>query len=364
MSTTLLPPTMEAQVLHAFNTPYTLSTLPIPTPTERDILLRVGAAGFCHTDAVFASGLMSQKLPRIGSHEFAGTAVALGPNVDTSKIQLGMRVGSFGRAYRPCGSCWECRNNGDEEDGYSAFCPKAGNLGLTEDGGFAEYVCVDSRQVAPIPGQLSFVDTAPLMCAGYTIYSAFKKCNLPSGARVGVIGCGGGLGHLALQFGIKMGYQLVGIDNQDATLRLARDLNTGAAIFDARVTQPDEVLAHIHGGEGRANAERGLEAVLILPESQKAFDYGFQLLKNHGLGVVVSFPAQGLSFSARNMVFRQLQLVGILPGRQSSMREMLKFTAEHDVRSVTKTYPLAKLNDLVEEYHKCLGGKLVVDMSL
>ena len=355
---------MKAQVLHAFNTPYKLSTLPIPNPTQKDILLRVGAAGFCHTDAVFASGLMSQNLPRIGSHEFAGTVVALGPDVDTNRFQPGMRVGSFGRAYRPCGSCWECRNNGDEEEGYSAFCPKAGNLGLTVDGGFEEFVCVDSRQVAPIPEQLSFVDTAPLMCAGYTIYSAYKKCDLAAGARVGVIGCGGGLGHLALQFGVKMGYQLVGIDNQDATLRLARDLNTGAAIYDARATQPEEVLAHIHGGEGKANAERGLDAVLILPESQKAFDYGLQLPRNHGLGVVVSFPAQGFNFSARDMVFRQIQLVGILPGRQSNMREMLRFAAEHGVRAVTKTYPLAKLNDLVEEYHKGLGGKLVVDMTL
>lgn len=275
-----------------------------------------------------------------------------------------MRVGSFGRAYRPCGSCWECENNGDEENGYSAFCPKAGNLGLTEDGGFEEYVRVDSRQVTPIPEQLSFVDTAPLMCAGYTIYSAFKKCEMPAGAKVGVIGCGEGLGHLALHFGVKMGYQRLGIDNRDATLRLARHLDTGAEIYDARATQPNEVLAHIHGGEGKANAERGLDAVLILPESQKAFDYGFQLLKNHGLGVVVSFPAQGFNFPARDMVFRQIQLVGILPGRQSNMREMLRFAAEHGVRAVTKTYPLAKLNDLVEQYHKRLGGKLVVNMSL
>ena len=141
-------------------------------------------------------------------------------------------------------------------------------------------------------------------------------------------------------------------------------MNTEVAIYDARATQPEQVLADIHGGEGTANTERGLDAVLILLESQKAFDYGFQLPRNHGLGVVVSFPAQGINFSARDMVFRQIQLVGIISGRQSNMWEMLRFAAKHGVRAVAKTYPLANLNDLVEKYHKCLGGKLVVEMAL
>ena len=93
------------------------------------------------------------------------------------------------------------------------------------------------------------------------------------GVRVGIIGCGGGLGHLGLQFGTAMGYQMVGIDNQDPTLKLARHLDTGASIFDARVTDPEDVLTQIDGGEVKEQSERGLEAVFILPESQRAFDY-------------------------------------------------------------------------------------------
>ncbi|KAK3173259.1 hypothetical protein OEA41_006588 [Lepraria neglecta] len=97
--------------------------------SPRKGLLLADAAGFCHTDAVFARGLMSRDLPSVSSHEFASTAVALGPSVDpNSPVKVGTRVGSFGRAYRPCGSCRECRNNGDEEEGYSAYCPRAKNL--------------------------------------------------------------------------------------------------------------------------------------------------------------------------------------------------------------------------------------------
>jgi D-arabinose 1-dehydrogenase-like Zn-dependent alcohol dehydrogenase len=362
MAPASVPKTMKAQVLHAFNAPYELSTLPVPgPPTGKDILLRVRAAGFCHTDAVFASGAMGQKLPLVGSHEFSGEVVALGDDVD---LQVGARVGSFGRAYKPCGTCWACRNNDGDEKGYSKFCPAAGNLGLTVNGGFQEYAIVDSRQVAVLPEELDFVEAAPLMCAGYTMYCAFRKLDLKNGIRVGIIGCGGGLGHLGLQFGTAMGYQMVGIDNQDPTLKLARGLDTGASIFDARVTDPEDVLTQIDGGEVKEQSERGLEAVFILPESQRAFDYGFRLLRNNGVCMVVSFPTQGFHFSARDVVFRGIKIMGLIPGGQSMMRDMLTFAAEHGVRAVRKTFTLVDLNELVQEYNKGEGGKLVVDMHL
>ena len=141
-------------------------------------------------------------------------------------------------------------------------------------------------------------------------------------------------------------------------------MDIGAAIFDARVTQPEDVLAQLFDDEGKASAERGVDAVLILPESQKAFDHVISLLRNHGLGVVVSFPSQEFTFSARDMVFRQIELVGMLPGRQSVMRAMLRFAAEFNVRAVSRIFSLEGLNELVVEYHGGGGGKLVVDMAL
>jgi D-arabinose 1-dehydrogenase-like Zn-dependent alcohol dehydrogenase len=362
---------MQAQVLHAFNTPYELCTLPtLGSPTGADIVIRVHAAGYCHTDSVFASGAMAQNLPLIGSHEFAGEVVSLGPDVspaNQTKLRVGTRVASFGRAYRPCGVCALCKpgDGGDgDEEGYSSFCPKAGNLGLTRNGGFAEFALADSRQVAVIPSPLSFVETAPLMCAGYTIYAAFQKLHLPKGARVGIVGCGGGLGHLGLQFGAAMGYQMIGIDNADASLKLARDLDTGAAIFDAREIEPEDVLTQIDGGEVREQLLRGLEAVFILPESQRAFDYGFKLLGRDGICMVISFPKEGFRFSARDVVFRGIKIMGLIPGGQATMRDMLRFAADHGIRAVVKTFPLAELNELVQEYNKGGGGKLVVDMAL
>lgn len=103
-----------------------------------------------------------------------------------------------------------------------------------------------------------------------------------------------------------------------------------------------------------------LDAVVILPESQKAFGYGMALLRDHLKCVVVSFPEAGFHVSARDLVFGDISVVGSLVGSNKTLREMLAFAAKHQVKAM---FPLSRLNDLVGEYRKGGGGKLVIDMS-
>ncbi|KAH8902699.1 GroES-like protein [Coniochaeta sp. PMI_546] len=370
-----LPPQMKAQFLEAFNKPYALRTVPLPTPSDpNDVLIKVDAASYCHTDAVLAAGAMPPNppsFPHVGCHEFAGTVVALAPS-SSSSWRVGDRVGVPGRSFHPCGSCFECAGEPSPEDpdadppGYSVYCPRSLNNGISGPGGFREYAVVDARQLAPIPDGMSAVDTAVLMCAGVTVYAALKRCRLQPGRRVGIMGCGGGLGHLGLQFAVKMGFKVVGVDAVDAPLRLARDVaDASVRIVDARAEQAKDVVAQIGEEDGKTDAgDKGLDAVIILPESQKAFDYGVGLLRNHGKCVVVSFPAEGFHISARDVVFRDISIVGSLVGSNKLLREMLQFAAQHDVKAKIKTFPLSGLNDLVREYNKGEGGKLVIDMSL
>ncbi|KAI1313333.1 alcohol dehydrogenase-like protein [Xylaria venustula] len=369
-----LPESMRAQFLDAFNTPYVLRSVPLPTlDSPFDILVKVDAASYCHTDAVLAAGQMQPNppnLPHVGCHEFAGTIVAL-PDDSPSTFKIGDRVGIPGRSYHPCGECFECaagptpENPDADSPGYSVHCPHAMNNGLSRDGGFREYASVDCRQLSPIPDGLSAVDAAVLMCAGVTIYKALKRCGLKPGERVGIVGCGGGLGHLGLQFGTKMGFKVLGVDNADAPLQLARDLATTARIVDARAESANEIAVELGKEDGKQDrGDMGLDSVIILPESQKAFDYGVGLLRNHGKCVVVSFPEAGFHISARDIVFRDISIVGSLVGSNKTSRDVLQFAAEHNIRAVMKTFPLSKLNSLVAEYRKGQGGKLVVDMAL
>ena len=89
-----------------------------------------------------------------------------------------------------------------------------------------------------------------------------------------------------------------------------------------------------------------------------------QITLHAGTCVVVSFPEKGFHFSARDVVFRHISIVGSLVGSNKLLREMLLFAAQHNVRARVQTFPLSKLNDLVAEYHKGQGGKLAADMTL
>jgi propanol-preferring alcohol dehydrogenase len=203
------------------------------------------------------------------------------------------------------------------------------------------------------------------MCAGVTIYNALKRCRLSPGQRVGLIGAGGGLGNLGLQFAEAMGLRTLGVDAADGPLKVAKSLGTKATIIDARTTPVDDVVQKLAAEDGKADrADTGVDAVIILPESQAGFDYGTKLLRNHGICVVVSFPEQGFQVSARDLVFRDISVIGTMLGTQSSLQEMVAFAAKHNIKAVSKTYSLERLNDLVHEYNKMEGGKLVVDMSL
>lgn len=366
--------TMLAAVLERFNEPYVLKDIPRPGPPEgHDLLIKVLAASYCHTDAVFASGAMAKDLPRIGCHEFAGEIVSLGPEVSSHLgLAEGTRVGVPGRAYHPCSSCFECTNPGKDAPGYSVYCPRAGNLGLTRDGGFQQYCLVDSRQVAPIPEGMTAVETAPLMCAGLTIWAALHHEKLRSVRKIGILGAGGGLGHLGVQFAAHLGLEIIAIDTNDQSLALLERLvgrmgpvGRQVKVVDVRKQDASAILELV-GETNSANkppTELGLEAVILLPESQRAFDTGMELLRNHGTMVVVSFPEKKLEISARDLVFRDIAVVGSLVGTNRQLREMLDFVSCHKIAAELRTFPFRQLNELVEEYHKGAGGKLVVDMT-
>ena len=161
-----------------------------------------------------------------------------------------------------------------------------------------------------------------------------------------------------------MGLKVTGVDAADGPLKLAKSVGSKATIIDARSITADEVAQQVgkeDGNQDRAN--QGLDAVIILPESQVSFDYGVKLLRNHGTCVVVSFPEAGFHVSARDLVFRDIRVIGSLLGSNSSLREMVQFAGKHGIKAVKKTFALEKLNDLVDEYNKGEGGKLVVDLT-
>jgi D-arabinose 1-dehydrogenase-like Zn-dependent alcohol dehydrogenase len=377
---------MRAQVLRAFNEPYTL-TNNHPKPEHippGDVLVRVLAASYCHTDTVYAQGVMAPAtIPRVGCHEFAGEIAGIGEGIPAAlreRLPIGTLVGVPVRSYHPCGECTECIHTKDDVQMYSVFCQKAGRMGVSIDGGFQDYVCVDARQLEPVPSPLTPIEVAPLMCAGLTIFASIQRaqheCRIRDGkcTSLAIIGAGGGLGHLGVQMAIKMGFsKIIATDTSDGALATIANV-TGAysreelnrlVTVDARKTSADKTAAeHLSASDGNRSDDTGVDAAIILPESQDAFDYMMKLLRRHGVCVVVSFPQAGFVVNPNDLVFRDIVVVGSLIGSHAQLKEMMHFAAKHGIRAQTRTFALEHLNELVEEYHQGNGGKLVVDMAL
>lgn len=300
MAASTFPDRMRAQIINAHNQPYTLTTLPVPSiDSENELLIKVEAAGYCHSDESLAHGHRKSEpktFPHVGGHELAGTVVKLpsSPSAVAKKFSVGSRVGSPGRGFGSCGSCFECTSKINAQPGYSFFCPKTLSNGFTKHGGFAEYCVVDARQCVLLPDSLSAIDAAPLMCAGVTIFQAIRRCNLVHGQRLGIVGCGGGLGHLGLQFADAMDFKVIGIDAADGPLKLAKSLSTRAQIVDARETTAEQLLSFISKEDGKSEDDRaGKILSAIQPTPQLPVDLRLW------------------AFTRHDMVYRRLKAIAI-----------------------------------------------------
>jgi len=158
-----------------------------PDPQAGELLVQVRACGICGTDRHIYHGESPARPPVILGHEFAGEVVAVGPGV--SPDWIGHRVAVDPNIY--CGRCEYCR------DGRSQLCTGLRAIGVTQDGGFAQFCVVPEAQALPVPEGLSFEEAAmaePVACCLHGIDLA----DVRAGQRVAVLG-GGAIGLILAQ---------------------------------------------------------------------------------------------------------------------------------------------------------------------
>jgi D-arabinose 1-dehydrogenase-like Zn-dependent alcohol dehydrogenase len=192
----------------------------IPTPGAGQVRIKVQACGVCHSDALTKEGLWPGiQFPRVPGHEVAGIIDELGPGITTWKPGQRVGVGWHGGQDN---TCRECRR-GDFRN-----CQNLKISGISYDGGYQEYMVAPIEALAAIPGGLSDVDAAPLLCAGITTYNALRHSGALPGDLVAVQGVGG-LGHLGIQFAHKFGYKVAAIGRGSENATLAKKL--GARVY-------------------------------------------------------------------------------------------------------------------------------------
>ena len=340
----MIPSTMRAVRLVAPGRPLEAGVVPVPAIGERDVLVRVRAAGVCHSDAHYRSGRApSTGLPLTLGHEVAGTIAATG--ADAGALRVGDRVVLHYNV--TCGHCPRCLA------GTEQFCAECTMLGHHRDGGYAEYVAVPAVNAVRLPDAIDFAPGATLMCASATSYHALRKGRLAAGESVAVVGVGG-LGQSAVQLARAFGARTVfAVDLNPERLALAAA--HGAIAIDARDGDP---VAAIRSRTGGAGVDVAVELIGLAATMRQAV----QMLGPFGRAVLVGLADQPMVLDTyRELLGKEAEIIGCNDHLRAELAPLVELarTGALDVsRVVSRTIPLdaAAINATLDALDRFADG--------
>ena len=338
--------TMKAAVVRKFKEPLAIEEVAVPTPGAGEILVKIAASGVCHTDLHAADGdwPVKPKPPFIPGHEGVGHVAAVGSGV--SHIKEGDRVG-VPWLYSACGHCRHCLG------GWETLCEAQQNSGYSVNGGFAEYVLADPNYVGRLPGKARWVEIAPILCAGVTVYKGLKTTDARPGDWVVISGIGG-LGHMAVQYARAMGLNVVAVDVDDVKLELATRLGA-SLVVNARKADPALLVKKEVGGA---------QGVLVTAVSPKAFEQAMGMVRRGGTVSLVGLPPGDFPLSIFNTVLNGITVRGSIVGTRLDLQEALDFAAAGKVKATVSTERLDNINSIFNRMRAGeIQGRIVIDFQ-
>jgi S-(hydroxymethyl)glutathione dehydrogenase/alcohol dehydrogenase len=346
---------MRAAVLARPGERLTVEEIPVPTPHEGELLLRVEACGVCHTDLHVIKGEVPFPTPAVLGHELAGEVVvaaagfAPGDRVVTSFVM-------------PCGTCRFCvagrddlcetffamnRLNGTLYDGTTRLRRADGSpLAMYSMAGLAEYVVVPATAVFHRGPTLGASEAAILGCAFFTAYGAVRhRARLVAGERVAVIGTGGvgtSIVQVAAAFGAS---QVIAVDVSDEKLRHAR-ANGATDGVNASTGDPVQAVRELSDG--------GVDVVFEAIGLPATWEQAIKLVRDGGRLVAVGIAAIGATAAIEitHVVRRSISIVGSYGGRaRADMPEVVRLAELGRIRpgaAVTQEFSLDEAADAYE----------------
>jgi propanol-preferring alcohol dehydrogenase len=338
---------MKAAILHGFAQPLSLEDVPTPTPNAGELLVKIAASGVCHSDLHIASGewdmlKRAAKFPLILGHEITGTVAAIGAGVEG--FALGDRVG-VPWLHQTCGACEYCQS------GRETLCGKQVITGVMVDGGYAEYAKAKASHTVCLPEALSFAEAAPLLCAGVTVYRAIKEAGLHPGETVAVFGVGG-LGHLAVQIGKRLGFTVGAVDVTDEKLQLATECGADWTVNAASTQAYKEIKAN-----------GGAHVALVTSGSKAAYETALRSLRKAGTLMIVGMTPEPVPLNIPAMLAGEYTIKASTVGTRQDLQEVLTLAAEGGIHCHHKTATLPEINDIFAEMQSGnLVGRVVLTM--
>lgn len=323
---------MKAMVLEEVNTPLVYREIPDPVIEEPDdVIIKVTACGLCTTDLKVQHGVLdTEGFPRVLGHEPAGIVTQIGPAV--TNVKIGDRVVSS--TYMACKSCEYCRKGRD------TLCVNlGGRLGITVNGGFAEYMRLKAKCLVKIPEGVDDAQACIIPCGGGVAYHALvKRFQVSPSDRVMVLGVGG-LGIQAIQMCALSGAETIAVDIDDEKLTLAKEKG---ATFTVNTKNPRylEILREI-GGANVLFDTIGMAKLLANCMS---------VLKKGSRVILVAYgPGKELQVDMATVVRNELEILGSNGVGIQDVADMMRLLEQKKLSPVVTRYPLTELNEVIEK---------------
>ena len=316
---------MKAVRLTAVGAPLEEQGIDVPRvvgPT--DVLIRIRAAGICHSDAHYRAGVSPvARLPLTLGHEVAGVVEEAGAQV--ARFKPGDRVCIHYLV--TCGECGFCRTENEQ------FCASAEMIGKNRDGGYAEFIVVPERSVFALPSEIPFEQGAILMCSSATSLHALRKARLSPGETVAVFGIGG-LGVSAIQLAHHLGATRVfGVDLNPSKLKIAAHF--GAVPVDARRDPVDQIRELTDG--------RGVDVALELVGLPRTMRQAVQSLAILGRAAIAGLTKETFEVAPYSeLIGKEAEIIGVSDHLASEIPMLLELarTRKLDLSNVIRTVPL------------------------
>jgi propanol-preferring alcohol dehydrogenase len=324
-------------MLERFGAPLRVGDSTVPKPGPGEAMVRTVGCGICRTDVHITDGLAYRpSLPHILGHEPAGTIVAIGPEV--SGWAVGDRVLPY--LFDACGRCAACKS------GNEAQCENlAGILGVTRNGGFAEFFCVPAANLLRVPDNVDLASAGLVSCAAVTAVRATHRAALSPGDKVAVVGAGA-IGLMIIQILVAAGHD-VHVVNRSEEGRKA-----GLADGATSAMAPDALA-----GEGT------FDRVFDLVGTAATMAVAGKLVRRMGRIVVIGEEPEFPAIDTIAIAQREIEIVGSRNGGRADAREALDLLAQGVIRPhIARRIPLSHLNDALDDMRAGkVHGRIVVE---
>lgn len=291
-------------------------------PAAGHVRIAVEVCGVCHSDVPVLGGyLPGTNFPVTPGHEIVGRIDALGEGVEHWSV--GERVAA-GYIAGSCGHCDACR------DGDVINCPEAQIPGVTYPGGFAEEVVVPVSGLSHVPDSLDSADAAALACAGLSAFDALRHSSASPGDLVAVLGLGG-VGHLAVQFAARMGFDPVVVSRGNEKAGAARELGANHYI-DTTTQDLGQELQNLGGAK----------VILATGNGTEAFSAAMDGLGRRGELVIIGLPAEEIRVTPLQFVVGMKKMYGRVSGTPLAREAAFRFAAQTGIRPWIERVPLER----------------------